>query len=56
MIFERSFRLVVTGGSVTRRSKRSLCCLLVEVPWQINEYLNIKPQGSLFTAVIQKSI
>jgi len=32
-------RLVVTGGSVTRRSKRSLRCLLVEVSWQIYEYL-----------------
>jgi len=36
-------RLVVTGGSLTRRSKRSLRCLLVEVPWQINEYLYLKP-------------
>jgi len=29
-------RLVVTGGSLTRWPKRSLRCLLVEVPWQIN--------------------
>jgi len=36
-------RLVVSGGSLTRRSKRSLRCLLVEVPWQINEHLNLKP-------------
>jgi len=26
---------------LTRRPKRSLRCLLVEVPWQINEYLNL---------------
>jgi len=32
-------RLVVTGGSLTRRPKRSLCCHLVKVPWQINMYL-----------------
>jgi len=32
-------RLVVTGGSLTRRPKRSLRCFLVEVSWQINEYL-----------------
>jgi len=31
-------RLVVTGGSLTRRLKRSLRCLLVEV---INEYLKL---------------
>jgi len=37
-------RLVVTGGSLTRRPKRSLHCLLVEVPWQINEYLNLNPR------------
>jgi len=35
------FRLVVTGGSLTRKPKKSLRCLLVEVPWQINEYLNL---------------
>jgi len=29
-------RLVVTGGSLTRRPKRSHRCLLVKVPWQIN--------------------
>jgi len=34
-------RLVVTGGSLTRRPKRSLRCLMVEVPRQINEYLNL---------------
>jgi len=34
-------RQVVTGDSLTRRLKRSLCCLLIEVPWQINEYLNL---------------
>jgi len=28
--------LVVTGGSLTRRPKRSLRCLLVEMHWQIN--------------------
>jgi len=33
-------RLVVTGGSLTRRPKRSLRCLLVEVHWEINEYQN----------------
>jgi len=33
-------RLIVTGDSLTRRPKRSLFCLLVEIPWQINEYLN----------------
>jgi len=27
---------VVTGGSLTRKPKWSLCCFLVEVPWQIN--------------------
>jgi len=27
----------VTGGNLTRRPKRSLCCLLVKVPGQINE-------------------
>jgi len=32
------FRLVVTGSSLTWRPKSSLRCLLVEVPWQINEY------------------
>jgi len=26
---------------LTRRPKRSLRCLLVEVPWQINVYLNL---------------
>jgi len=35
--------LVVTGGSLSRRPKRSLRCLLVEVPWQINVYLNLMP-------------
>jgi len=35
-------KLVVTGGSLTRRPKRSLRCLLVELPWQINGYLNLK--------------
>jgi len=29
-------RLIVTGGSLTQRPKRSLRCLLVEVLWQIN--------------------
>jgi len=29
-------RLVVTGGSLTRKPKRSLRCLLVEISWQIN--------------------
>jgi len=28
--------LVVTVVSLTRRPKRSLRCVLVEVPWQIN--------------------
>jgi len=28
-------RLVVTGGSLTRRPKRSLRCLLVKEFWQI---------------------
>jgi len=37
-------RLVVTGGNLTRRPKSSLCCLLVEVAWQINEYLNLNQQ------------
>jgi len=37
-------KLVVTGGWLTRRPKRSFCYLLVEVPWQINEYLNPKPK------------
>jgi len=27
-------RLVVTSGSLTRRPKRSLRCLLIEEPWQ----------------------
>jgi len=39
-------RLVVTGDSLTRRPKRSLRCLLVKIPWQINEYLNVT-QGLL---------
>jgi len=39
-------RLVVTGGSLTQRPKRSLRCLLVEVSWQINEYLNLKANSS----------
>jgi len=29
--------LVVTGGSLTRRPKWSLHCLLAEATWQINE-------------------
>jgi len=29
-------RLIVTGGSLTWRSKRSLRCLLVKVPWQMS--------------------
>jgi len=33
-------RLEVTGGRLTQRLKSSLRCILVEVPWQINEYLN----------------
>jgi len=31
---------VVTGDSLTRRleePKKSLCCLMVEIPWQINK-------------------
>jgi len=36
-------RLVVAGGSLTRRPKRSLRCLLVEVAWQINVYLTYLP-------------
>jgi len=32
-------RLIVTGGNLTQRPKRSLRCLLVEVPWQINEQI-----------------
>jgi len=35
-------KLIVKGGSLTRKPKRSLRWLLVEVPWQINEYLNTK--------------
>jgi len=35
-------RLVETGGSLTRRLKRSLRCLLAELTWQINEQ-NCKP-------------
>jgi len=31
--------LVVTGGSLIRRPKRSLRCLLVEIPWHINEHI-----------------
>jgi len=30
-------RLVVTGGSLTQRPKKSLCCLLDEALSQINE-------------------
>jgi len=30
-------RLILTGGSLTRRPKRSLRCLLAETTWQINE-------------------
>jgi len=30
-------RKVVTGGSLTGSQKMSLRCLLVEIPWQINE-------------------
>jgi len=36
--FEWLYRLVVTGGSLTRRPQRSLRCLLMaETTWQINE-------------------
>jgi len=38
-------RLVATGGGLTRRPKRSFRCLLVKVPWQINEYLNLCDKG-----------
>jgi len=31
----------VTGGSLTRRQKRSLCCFLVEVPRHINEQVPV---------------
>jgi len=41
-------RLAVTGGSLTRRPKRSFRCLLVEVPWQINEYLNLNHVNPLY--------
>jgi len=30
-------RQVLTGGSLIRKSKRSLRCLLVEIPWRIKE-------------------
>jgi len=39
-------RLVVTSGSLTRRPKRSLRCLLVAVPWQIGS-LTRRPKRSL---------
>jgi len=42
-------RLVVTGGSLTRRPKRSLRCLLAKVPWQKNEYLNQAILRSMLT-------
>jgi len=31
--------VVTISDSFTRKTKKSLRCLLVEVPWQINEYL-----------------
>jgi len=34
--------VLVTGGSLTRKPNRSLRCLLVEVPRQITEYLNLR--------------
>jgi len=50
-------RLVVTGGGVTRRPKRSLRCLLVELPWQIIEYLrltyyDVRNGGELFAILL----
>jgi len=42
-------RLVVTSSSLTQRPKGSLCCLLIKVSRQINEYLNIKIQQSGYT-------
>jgi len=40
----------LTGDSLTRRPKRSHRCLLVDVPWQINEYLPtyFKPHKQIF--------
>jgi len=35
-------RLVATSGSLTRRLKRSLHCLMVKILWWINDYLNQK--------------
>jgi len=41
-------RLVVTGGSLSRRSQSSLRCRLAEATWQINEpKLQLVPQLSL---------
>jgi len=48
-----SLRLVVTGGSLIWRPKRFLRCLLVEVPWQINEYLN--PNLNLIIKIIKRA-
>jgi len=47
--------LVVTGGSLTRRPKRSLRYLLVEVPWQINEYLIPTTVAHLFHYLVSKA-
>jgi len=33
--------LVVTGGSLTRRLQRSLCCLLAVVTWQTSKTANV---------------
>jgi len=41
-------RLEVTGGSLTRRPKRSLRCLLADATWQINEQ-NCKSASEILT-------
>jgi len=38
----------LTQLDLTWRPKRSLHCLQVEVPWQINAYLNLKPKPPTF--------
>jgi len=43
--------LVVTGGSLNRRPKRFLRCILVEAPWQINEFQNLTSAFGPFQAM-----
>jgi len=49
-------RLLVTGGSLTGRPKRSLRCLLEEVSWQIKENLTSEGLLFVFTLFIFKTL